>query len=128
MGRERCRWCQTGRCAYVASGPTSQSGKHLFSLHTFLFSRLHHSLMTVIQDELYSTDSDGELHYSLEAILNGDVVLPMQGEARDYGYWGTLPANPTRDSMIYPNPLMVKFTRELWSRYSLSLPFIPTAR
>lgn len=41
----------------------------------------------------------------------------MSGEAKDYGYWGTLPSNPTRDSTVYPNPLMIKFTRELWARY-----------
>eukprot|EP00026_Physarum_polycephalum_P000161 Phypoly_transcript_00161.p1 GENE.Phypoly_transcript_00161~~Phypoly_transcript_00161.p1 ORF type:complete len:2059 (-),score=306.68 Phypoly_transcript_00161:106-6282(-) len=68
-------------------------------------------------DELYRTDSDGELHYSSSEILNGDVILPMQGEAKEYGYWGTLPPNPTRDSKIYPNPLMIKLTRELWARF-----------
>lgn len=36
----------------------------------------------MFQEELYSTDSDGALHYSYEEILSGSVVLPMQGEAK----------------------------------------------
>lgn len=81
-----------------------------------IFISIFPKLTKILQEELYRTDSDGEMHYSPEAILNGDVILAMQGEAKDYGYWGTLPPNPTRDSKIYPNPLFVKLTRELWAR------------
>jgi hypothetical protein len=63
-------------------------------------------------NELFKEDNDGEFHYSLQEIMDGDVVLASNNnEAKSYGYWGTTAA------VTYPNPLFVKLTREIWRHF-----------
>lgn len=63
-------------------------------------------------NELERMDSDGQFHYDLQEILDGDYVLPFTNEAYTFGYYGTNAFE--RD---YPNPFFIKLTSTIWQNY-----------
>jgi len=73
-----------------------------------------HSWPTILKpdnEELLKEDTDGQYHYSFQEIMDGDIVLPSSDEAVSFGYYGTTA------SSTYPNPLFIKLTREIWTKY-----------
>eukprot|EP01028_Stygiella_incarcerata_P011585 TRINITY_DN659_c1_g1_i1.p1 TRINITY_DN659_c1_g1~~TRINITY_DN659_c1_g1_i1.p1 ORF type:complete len:1831 (-),score=512.99 TRINITY_DN659_c1_g1_i1:200-5623(-) len=58
--------------------------------------------------ELMRRDPDGMLHYSLQEILEGEVVIPRYKGSPVRGYW------ETTSGKSYANPMLIKIVRELW--------------
>ena len=57
--------------------------------------------------EMYRVDNDGILSYSPLEILNGEIIMPNS----ESGYWDS------DNCEQYPNPLLVKLTKEIWEEY-----------
>lgn len=74
-----------------------------FFVHRLLFQ------VTAFSKELSRVDPNGEPHYTLSEIFEGQVCLPPTNEAVTFGYFGT-------DSM-YANPLLVKISMAAWQYY-----------
>jgi glycogen synthase len=62
-------------------------------------------IMALDAGELLRRDVDGETHYSEKEMLQGEVVVANA----EVGFW------TTRAAKRYPNPILVKLTRALWS-------------
>ena len=57
--------------------------------------------------EMYRIDIDGKPAYSPIEILNGEIVIPNT----ENGYWNT------DNCEDYPNPLLIKLTKNIWNNY-----------
>lgn len=66
-------------------------------------------IMKIDEAEMYRLDVDGEYHHSERERCLGRVVLPNTAT----GYWST----ETALFRGYPNPLLVKVVRTMWSEY-----------
>ena len=62
-------------------------------------------IMALDSGELLRRDVDGETHYTEKEMLQGEVVVANA----EVGFW------TTRAAKKYPNPILVKLTRALWS-------------
>lgn len=62
-------------------------------------------IMALDSGELLRRDVDGETHYTEKEMLQGEVVVANA----EVGFW------TTRAAKRYPNPILVKLTRALWS-------------
>eukprot|EP00184_Porphyridium_aerugineum_P003738 CAMPEP_0184697254 /NCGR_PEP_ID=MMETSP0313-20130426/4271_1 /TAXON_ID=2792 /ORGANISM="Porphyridium aerugineum, Strain SAG 1380-2" /LENGTH=1633 /DNA_ID=CAMNT_0027156019 /DNA_START=162 /DNA_END=5063 /DNA_ORIENTATION=+ len=58
---------------------------------------------------LFRRDPDGELHYSLEEIFYGQIVIANA----ECSYWTTEACM----DLNYPNPFLVKFVKEMWNEF-----------
>lgn len=54
-------------------------------------------------------DPNGEAHYTLTEIFEGQISLPPTNEAVTFGYYGT--------DCLYANPLLVKIAMAAWQHY-----------
>ena len=64
-------------------------------------------IMELDASEMYRIDIDGKPAFSPMDILNGEIVIPNT----ENGYWST---DTCED---YPNPLLIKLTRNIWNIY-----------
>ena len=69
-----------------------------------------------LNEMLHEQMEDGKMtrHYSNFEIINGEVVLPNQ----ECGYWNSFVLDENNSiNNIYPNPLFIKLTKNIWERY-----------
>ena len=64
-------------------------------------------IMSIDIDEMLRVECDGSNRYTNEEILNGNIIIPN----KECGYWNTDLFNK------YPNPLLIKITKEIWLKY-----------
>lgn len=64
-------------------------------------------IFDIDHDEMFRLDADGQMAYSAEEILNGEIVC----RSEDCGYW-------TSDLIDeYPNPFLIKLTKSVWRKF-----------